>query len=329
MVGSPRYSKLCNREMMMMSSSADQRSCRPEFRPLAPSGPTVDQGRRVGGRKGRFGLTRRLWLCGLVGLLGSLASVHSRHCRAGDRDSPLKSSTQQTRLGETEIGVATAERKGSRFVYVNLHDDENTGVEAGLEALNLSGGRLIELRHDGRRHLTFTLRGKDYRVDPNRIFTLAGVRATLEKQSRYAEDAADAVGQFAKELLAVYRIDRPDAVIALHNNTEGAYSALSYAAGGDLVHDAEAVHIRDGGDPDDFFFVTERPVFDALKRRGYNVVLQDNRSVTDDGSLSVYCGKANVRYVNVEAQDGHLKEQARMILDLKSVLDELGPVKPR
>jgi len=241
----------------------------------------------------------------------------------------LKTSTRQIRLGETEIRVATTEKKGSRYVYVNLHDDENTSVEAGLEALKLSGGRLVELRHNGQRNVTFTLRGKEYRVDPNRIFTLAGVRTTLEKQSRYTEDAARAVGQFAEELLAVYRIGRVDAVIALHNNTEGAYSALSYAAGGDLVRDAEAVYIRDGGDPDDFFFVTEQPVFDALKRRGYTVVLQDNRRVTDDGSLSVYCGKANVRYINVEAKHGHLKEQTRMILDLKALLDELGPLTPR
>lgn len=132
---------------------------------------------------------------------------------------------------------------------------------------------------------------------------------------------------FAGELLAAYRLDQVDAVIALHNNSPGMYSARSYADGGTYARDAEDVFIRDGSDPDDFFFVTERVIFDALKRKGYNVVLQDNRHVTDDGSLSVYCGKANVRYVNVEADLGHLKEQSRMIRDLKAILDELGPLK--
>jgi membrane-bound lytic murein transglycosylase MltF len=127
--------------------------------------------------------------------------------------------------------------------------------------------------------------------------------------------------------LKVYRINEADAVIALHNNTQGMYSALSYARGGAHAHDAEDVFIRDGTDPDDFFFVTERVVFDSLKRRGHNVVLQDNRRVTDDGSLSVYCGKENVRYINVEADHGHLKEQTQMILDLKAILDEFGPLK--
>ena len=243
-------------------------------------------------------------------------------------DEPLKSLTRQIRIGETEIGVATIDRPGARYVYINLHDDENTSVEAVQDVLKGFGGRLVELRHGGVRIVAFKLQGKEYRVDPNRIFTPAGVRATLARQSQYSENAAHAVKRFAEELLMLYRIDRADALIALHNNTPGMYSALSYAAGGRYARDAEEVSIRDDTDPDDFFFVTERTVFDALKRRGYNVVLQDNRRVTNDGSLSVYCGKTNVRYVNIEAEHGHRQEQTQMVLDLKLVLDKLGPLTP-
>jgi hypothetical protein len=250
------------------------------------------------------------------------------HCRsqAAVADEPAKTSLRRFKVGETDIGVATTEKPGSRFVYVNLHDDENTSVAAVQNVLSQSGGRLVELRHTGRRLVAFTLQGKEYRVDPNRIFTAAGLHLTLERQSEYSDDAALAARRFAEGLLSLYRIDRADAVIALHNNTPGMYSALSYAAGGIYARDAQDVFIRDGSDPDNFFFVTERVVFDALKRRGYNAVLQDNRLVTDDGSLSVYCGKANVRYVNVEAEHGSLKEQTQMIVDLKAILDELGPL---
>jgi hypothetical protein len=236
---------------------------------------------------------------------------------------------RQIPLGEMKIGVATTEAQGSKFVYVNLHDDENTSAQAGLNVLKRTGGRLVQLRHSGRRDLTFTLQGKEFRVDPNRIFTDVGIRATLEKQSQYAENAARSVSRFAEVLLALYQVDHADAVIALHNNGEGNYSALNYAGGGNFARDAEAFFIRKGSDPDDFFFVTERSVFEGLKLRGYNVVLQDNSRVTDDGSLSVYCGKARVRYINVEAKHGHLKEQTQMILDLKALLDHLGPAKPR
>jgi hypothetical protein len=273
-----------------------------------------------------FRTAERVSLVLIVSIL-AWASPRS-HLAAKDDDSPKRLS-RQVRVGETEIGVAITEKPGARFAYVNLHDDENTSVEAVQDVLNRSGGRLVELRHSGRRFVEFKLAGTDYRVDPNRIFTTTGARATLERQSRYSDEAARAVARFAGELLTIYRLDQVDAVIALHNNTPDMYSARSYAAGGIHAHDAEDVFIRDGSDPDDFFFVTERAVFDALKRRGYNVVLQDNRRVTDDGSLSVYCGKANVRYVNVEAELGHLKEQTQMILELTSILNELGPLKRR
>jgi hypothetical protein len=268
-------------------------------------------------------------LCALTCLMGPLAWVVPSLCHAQDGDLVLETSTRQMQLGEMKIGVATTEAKGSKFVYVNLHDDENTSAQAGLNVLKRTGGRLVELRHSGQRDLTFTLEGKEFRVDANRIFTDAGIRATLQKQSRYAENAARSVSRFAEALLAVYQLDGADAVIALHNNSEGNYSAFSYAGGGNFARDAEAVFIRKGSDPDDFFFVTERSVFEGLKLRGYNVVLQDNSRVTDDGSLSVYCGKARVRYINVEAKHGHLKEQTQMILDLKELLDNLGPARTR
>ncbi len=236
---------------------------------------------------------------------------------------------RKLRIGDTEIEVDSTAKPGSQFLFVNLHDDENTGVQAGLKVLEKWGGRLVELRHSGHRDVSFRLEGTEYRVDPNRIFTPSGVRATLLSRSRYSPSAAATVSQFAAGLLELYGVERAEAVIALHNNSPEKYSAQSYAAGGEFSRDAEDVSIRAGSDPDDFFFVTERVVFDALKARGYNTVLQDNRQVSDDGSLSVYCGKSNVRYINVEAEAGHLTEQTRMISDLLGVLRELGPLRRR
>jgi D-alanyl-D-alanine dipeptidase len=51
-----------------------------------------------------------------------------------------------------------------------------------------------------------------------------------------------------------------------------------------------------------------------------NVVLQDNRQVTDDGSLSVYCGKWGIPYVNVEAQHEHLEQQLQMLKVLLRII---------
>ena len=229
---------------------------------------------------------------------------------------------RQLRLGETMIDVVISERPDAKHLFCNLHDDENTSVEAGGIALRRMGGRIVELQHGGKRDLTFQLGGEAFAVDPNRIFTAEGVRRTLAKRSRRTTAAEHAVERFAGELLSIYAIERADVVIALHNNTEANYSALSYKKGGEYASDAAAVFIKDGSDPDDFFLVTEAPVFEAIRRHGYNVVLQDNRRVTDDGSLSVYCGKAGVRYINVEAQHGHLEQQVAMLKTLEEILEK-------
>ncbi len=159
--------------------------------------PIVPRCRDLGRRLSRQ--LRSAW--GLLGVLAwsSLAGAVE----------PIRATTQSIRLGESEVAVVTTQTAGSRrCLYVNLHDDENTSVEAVREVLGNSGGRLVELSHGGRRNLAFTLAGERYRVDPNRIFTAAGVRATLEKQSRYTADAAPhrrAIRQRAAEGLP----DRP------------------------------------------------------------------------------------------------------------------------
>ena len=42
--------------------------------------------------------------------------------------------------------------------------------------------------------------------------------------------------------------------------------------------------------------------------------------MTDDGSLSVYCGMKKIPYINVEAQRGHLQEQIAMLKELQNLL---------
>ncbi len=120
----------------------------------------------------------------------------------------------------------------------------------------------------------------------------------------------------------MYAAVPPAVVLTLHNNTEGGYSARSYEPGAEYASDAAAVTVHAGTDPDDFFFVTDRALYDALVAEGFNAVLQDNDAATDDGSLSVWAAREGVPYVNVEAQHGHRAEQARMISALVDVLSE-------
>ena len=205
---------------------------------------------------------------------------------------------------------------------LNLHDDEGTSVEAALAVVRERGGRVVELVHSGERNVTFSAGGRTYVADPNRMFTPAGRARTLAALSSDDRAGREALAAFADRVLALYAEVPPAVVVTLHNNTAGGYSAASYGRGGEYEADAAAVTVHDGTDPDDFFFVTDRALYDLLVGRGFNAVLQDNDAATDDGSLSVWAAREGTAYVNVEAERGHLAEQTRMIAALVDVLSE-------
>ncbi len=218
------------------------------------------------------------------------------------------------------------------MLYLNLHHDEQTSVEAARNALFVPGfgnptALLCALTHTGGRNVAFDMGGQRFTFDPNRMFTDRGARLSLERLSHSDSAAADVpqavvdkVRRFAGALVDSLRLDARPYVVALHNNTEANYSAESYLPGREYAGDAAEVHLAPEADPDNFFFVTTRELFGRLSGLGFNVVLQNNETATDDGSLSVYCGRKGIGYVNVEAQHGHLEAQQRMIRALAVVL---------
>lgn len=223
-------------------------------------------------------------------------------------------------LGESTVSIVLSRSNDSSLLFFNMHDDENTAIEAATEILPEMGGSLLHLEHSGERLIEFTLEGTVYRFDPNRIFTEGGARRTLLRYGPFSLEAFQMVRAFAEHLVDFYQLDRRPVIITIHNNTEGSYSAESYRPGGEYENDARDAFIASGCDPDDFFFVTDAEHFRLFKREGFNVVLQDNERVTDDGSLSVLAGRAGLPYINVEAQHEHLAEQKQMLRVLYRVL---------
>ena len=237
----------------------------------------------------------------------------------------LTTTSRELALGDGRVTLLVHERTvggaPAAFHALNLHDDEGTSVDAALDVARQRGGRVVELAHSGDRNATFRVGGQSYTFDPNRMFTDAGRARTLGALSRDTPPARAALAAFADSVLAAYTAPGPGVVVTLHNNTPDRYSAGSYEPGGEYASDAAAVTVHPGSDPDHFFFVTDRALYDALAGRGFNAVLQDNAAATDDGSLSVWAAQNGVPYVNVEAQHGHRAEQARMIDALMDVLE--------
>lgn len=230
-------------------------------------------------------------------------------------------------IGNTTVLARVTQSARPGPTFLNVHDDENTSVIAGQKILNQTGGRLIELSHSGKRHITFDLADATYRFDPNRIFSPAGVRATLQRTKNHSESAQREVENFAAHFLATFALDREPVIIALHNTGGGGLSIKSYLATGDKPTTARIVHVSPHRFAGDFFYVTDRRFYDYLVARDFNVTLQDDAHVPDDGSASVYFARKGIPYLNVEADVKHLKEQIEMGRAAREMVEHFGLVR--
>jgi hypothetical protein len=209
--------------------------------------------------------------------------------------------------------VLTQYGSSTEIVMIHVHDDEIASDKAAGIVLERTGGLLIELENNGRRLMSFKKSGRKFFFDPNRIFTPNGLRKNLRfLNGRVTSAAISSVQAFAAFILQKIPTSATN-VIALHNNQDGKYSIKSYSSNGSRAKDASKIHINPLRDSDNFFVLTDSLLFRQLKLADFNVVLLNSVKAKDDGSLSVYFGRQNVTYVNVEAQKGRMRTQVKML----------------
>lgn len=213
--------------------------------------------------------------------------------------------------------------------WVHVHENETTSVAATRALIDSIGkGCLVSWRHSPdslqpQRYVSYQLGKQQFRFDPNRIYTPEGLKKTLQANGAYSKPGFAAAQRVARQFISRY-VDGNKLVVALHNNSDGGGLHIkSYLPGGEYANDAAEVFVNETEDIDDFFYTTDRRIFDFLKARGFNILLQNNASVTNDGSLSVYCGYKQMAYLNIEAQQGHLQEQKRMMLAVFDMIETL------
>ena len=204
---------------------------------------------------------------------------------------------------------------------INLHDDEMTAVKAAQSVLQQQGGVLIKIENNARRNISFPYKGLIYTFDPNRIFSRAGIMLTLRAKGKINPLAVIEVEKFATRLLQLIP-DSASCIIALHNNTDGNFSVKTYQPGGPRQKDASQVYADMWQDADDIAFTTDEMIYSKMASFGYNSILQDNVKVFRDGSLSVYYGELNRRYINIETQHGKTEQYGEMLKKLLHILDE-------
>lgn len=229
-------------------------------------------------------------------------------------------------LGDKKISIKVFQY-GETYnnLCINLHDDEITAVSAAHAVLEQIGGVLIKIENNKKRIISFPFKGAVYSFDPNRIFSNSGIKLTLKTKGKINPLAIIEVEKFATRLLQLIP-DSASCIIALHNNTDGDYSIKSYQHGGKRQQDARLVYADNWQDVDDITFTTNEKLFIQMSQMGYNSILQDNEKVKKDGSLSVYFGELNKRYINIETQHGKTMLYKEMLAKLLYFLE--GEKKP-
>lgn len=247
-------------------------------------------------------------------------------------------------LAGTEVNLHFYGNPKSGTVYFLPHNNELIAKEATRSHIDKNGGIMMEIRgqddelrkeiaiknkasYGRKRYIFFKAGDIVCAIDPNRIYTDAGIKSALDEyfknegknkpDRKKMGEIYNEVRNFRDLVIAGIRKQNPSAVIAVHNNTPGRYGINSYEKGTGLYKDVvdeskeydPNPYIGDPSNKDNFFYVTEGRDFLNLRARQYNVILQDNNKIKpgmkgDDGSFSVYCQQNGIRYINIEVQDG-------------------------
>jgi len=218
----------------------------------------------------------------------------------------------------------------TNIICINLHDNEGTSVEAAKSILELNGGTLLKIENNLQRIIRFKLASTIYAFDPNRIFSRAGIQQTLKKNGKISKEAIIEIEKFGQKLLSLIPINI-NCVVALHNNTEDGFSIKNYQPGGDRQFDAKSVYANTNQDVDDLALTTDSLLYEKMADKGFNTILQDNNNAFKDGSLSIYFGEINQRYINIETQHGKMdqyKEMFEYLLEILTKINKESPGKP-
>lgn len=224
----------------------------------------------------------------------------------------MDTDTSYIALGDLEVNLVKYSYNGPNVSFLAIHDNEDTGVKAAFQFIELNGGSIVDCQYAGARNFKFVNEEETFETDPNSIYTKIGAKAGLQKYGIWDDEVVNMLEKSGKSILKVYNPAKTGYIFTLHNNGDGGFGISSYLPGYELEDVADSVNINFQMDPDDMVLVTEIPVYNLLKKANVNVVLQSH-DAADDGSLSIYAMQQKIPYINVEVQHGHIEENLRLI----------------
>lgn len=208
----------------------------------------------------------------------------------------------------------------SNIVFVHLHDNEKTSIEAAQNFLMENGGRFIRLINDSQRNVLVVVNNKECCFDPNRMYCTIGIKTSLKELSvAYPTIAENEVKQLSSQILKKF-ISKQKLIVSLHNNSDTNYSISQIRK--DIMKNEYAgkYFINKAMDEDDFILTTDLNIYNQIVAKNINVVWENFSAILDDGSLSIYAGKHNIPYINIETQHEHKQEQIDLLQAIKDII---------
>jgi hypothetical protein len=257
----------------------------------------------------------------LLCLLLLLASTISSSQNPDSFFIPVPGSTGERsffRLGDNVLTITKLTKPRERnFVLVSLHNNEVSAIDAARDFVNKNGGQLICLENDENHNIDFEFLNSRYSIDPARIFTQKG-RTNILKNGPYKNALSVEVQKFADYVSEI--IPHNKHVVGIHSYDEGEVTINNYR-NLKSARKTKSLHHNPGINENNFFITADTRVFNELKERNQNVVLQNQAVTNDDGSLGIMIAKNRRIYVDVVAGSNQGEEQKNMIGILSEILE--------
>ncbi len=209
--------------------------------------------------------------------------------------------------------------KNKGLTYFHPHEDEKTSYETMKHIIDEFGGSGYAIKQNGERLISFNLNGVLYRIDPNRMFSIDGIRDNLKNYGSSSEEAVNDISKFStwmNEIIAC------NTICAMHNNFNTSYNVNSYRQDGKLMHGIDDLYINIDESTGNFLYTNNSYLFAFAKKNKTNVVLQGDAILDkDDGSYSAFAQKKNINYINIEATRGDVDNNIKLAIMVNGFFD--------
>ncbi|HEO65694.1 MAG TPA: hypothetical protein ENI73_07475, partial [Spirochaetes bacterium] len=228
-----------------------------------------------------------------------------------------KLKTNRFRSFKKSLMFSTINYRPNNLKYLFIHDNEHTARKVSRYAIQKYGGTLFEIMNNNRRNLNIHVDNHLVAYDPNRIFTRHGLNQDLTAQNsglpgNTLKKALNDIRMVRNGLIRALNLHNENFLISIHTNNRCSDLSIRYFQKKELS-DQFLVFINENHPPKNFFYTINYKDFLFFKRHLYNVVLQKESTMCDDGSLSILMAKKKMNYVTLEVQEGHIRFQKKML----------------